>query len=178
MIMPPRLRRFALTVHVICSIGWIGALAAFLALAITGLTSQDADIVRIAYGANAIITAYVIVPLSLAALLTGIVQSLATEWGLFRNFWVLIKLLIVLAATFLLLMKTGQIDYLATAASETALAPAGLRGLRVSVVAHAAGGLLVLLWAAALGMYKPRGLTRHGWRQKQAMRQRSIASSG
>jgi len=45
-------------------------------------------------------------------------------------------------------------------------------------VAHAAGGLLVLLWAAALGMYKPRGLTRHGWRQKQAMRQRSIASSG
>lgn len=173
MVISPRVRRFALTVHVICSIGWIGALAAFLALAITGLTSQDAETVRIAYGANAMITAYIIVPLSLAGLLTGIVQSLATEWGLFRNFWVLIKLLIVLAATFLLLMKTGQINYLAAVAAETALSPADLVGLRVSVVAHAAGGLLVLLWAAALGMYKPRGLTRYGWRQRQqpAMRQ-------
>ncbi len=39
MIMPPQLRKLALTVHVTASVGWLGAVAAFLALAIAGLTS-------------------------------------------------------------------------------------------------------------------------------------------
>lgn len=166
MTMSPRLRRFALTVHIICSIGWIGALAAFLALALIGLTSRDIETVRIAYVANALITWNVIIPLALSALLTGIVQALGTPWGLSRNYWVLIKLLIILIATFMLLMKAGPISYLAAASAEDAMR-ADLFGLRMSVTVHAAVGLLVLLWAAALGTYKPRGLTRYGWRKQQ-----------
>ena len=42
----PRIRKFALTAHVTSSVGGLGAGAAFLALAIAGLASQDAQLVR------------------------------------------------------------------------------------------------------------------------------------
>lgn len=168
MTMSQRLRRFALTVHIVCSISWIGALAAFLALALIGLTAGDIETVRTAYGANALITWNVIIPLALAALLTGIVQALGTPWGLFRNYWVVIKLMIILIATAMLLMKAGPISDLAAAAAEDGMRP-DLLGLRVSVTVHAAVGLLVLLWAAALGTYRPVGLTHYGWRKQHGV---------
>ena len=40
----------------------------------------------------------VLVPLAFASLLTGLVQSLSTTWGLARHYWVLFKLLINLGA--------------------------------------------------------------------------------
>ena len=76
MTMTPRLRKFALTAHVTSSVGWLGAVAAFLALAVAGLTSQNAQMVRAAYLAMELTAWFVIVPLSLASPLTGILQSL------------------------------------------------------------------------------------------------------
>jgi hypothetical protein len=93
MIMAPRLRKFTLTAHVAFSVGWLGAVAGFLALAVAGLTSQDAQTVRAAYLAMELTAWFVIAPLSLASLLTGLVQSLGTTWGLFRHYWVVAKLL-------------------------------------------------------------------------------------
>ena len=69
--MTPGLRGFALGAHVACSVGWFGSALAFLALAVVGLTSQDAQTVRSAYLATELLTWSVIVPLSLASLLTG-----------------------------------------------------------------------------------------------------------
>jgi len=79
------------TAHVTLSAGWLGAVVAYLALAIAGLTSHDAGMVHAAYLAMNLIGQLIIVPLSLAALLTGLVQSLATEWGLFRHYWIVVK---------------------------------------------------------------------------------------
>ncbi len=104
MTMTPRLRKLALTAHVTSSVGWLGGIATVLALAVTGLASQDAQLVRAAYVAMEPIGWFVLVPLSLASLLTGLVQSLGTTWGLFRHYWVVAKLLINVFATVLLLM--------------------------------------------------------------------------
>ena len=49
MTMSPGVRKFALTAHVTTSVGWFGAVAGFLALALAGLTSQEAQVVRGAY---------------------------------------------------------------------------------------------------------------------------------
>jgi hypothetical protein len=62
MAMTAGLRRLALTSHVTSSVGWLGAVAAFLALAVAGVGSQDAQIVRAAYLAMHLITWLVIVP--------------------------------------------------------------------------------------------------------------------
>ncbi|HEV3479789.1 MAG TPA: hypothetical protein VG144_10125 [Gaiellaceae bacterium] len=45
----PVFRKLALTAYVSASVGWLGAVVAFLALAVAGLTSEDAQTVRAAY---------------------------------------------------------------------------------------------------------------------------------
>jgi hypothetical protein len=170
MTMTPRHRKFALTAHVASSVGWLGAVAVFLALAVAGLTSQDAQTVRAAYLAMELTTWFVIVPLSFASLLTGLVQSLGTEWGLFRHYWVLAKFLITILATLLLLVHTQPIGILAGVARETMVSGADVGRLQIQLVADAGLALLALLVATTLSVYKPRGMTRHGWRKQHEQR--------
>ena len=166
MIMSPGLRKFALTAHVTCSVGTLGAVAAFLVLAVSGLISENALIARACYLAMKLTAWFVIVPLVLASLLTGLVQSLGTVWGLFRHYWVLAKLVLNIVVTVVLLLQMPVIGFVAGVAAETSLSPTDLRGPRMSLIVHALGGLLVLLVPVALSLYKPRGMTRYGWRKQ------------
>jgi hypothetical protein len=170
MVMAPSLRKFALTAHVTSSVGWLGAVAGFLALAVAGLTSRDAQMVRATYLVMDLTGWFVIVPLCIASLLTGLVSSLGTTWGLFRQYWVLLKLLITIPSTILLLVHMPPISYIAGVAAETALSGADLRGLRIQIVVEAGVALLVLLVATALSVYKPKGMTPYGWRKQHEQR--------
>ena len=162
----PTLRKLNLTAHVISSVGWVGSVAAFLALSIAGLMSKDAETVRGAYIAMNLVGQFVIVPLSVVALLTGIAQSLGTEWGLFRHYWLLMKFLLTLAATFLLLLHqytaVTRAPKLVSAVTAGTMPSAGSTG--VQLTGDAGLGLLVLLIIAILSFYKPWGLTRYGLR--------------
>ena len=168
--MTPPVRKFALTAHVVSSVGWLGAVTAFLALAIAGLASPDAQLVRAAYLAMELTGWFVIVPLSLAALLTGLVQSLGTPWGLFRHYWVVIKLAINIIATIALLVHMQPIGYMARVAATTTISSADVRGLRIQLVAASGAAFLVLLVATTLGVYKPRGMTPYGRRKQNDRR--------
>ena len=170
MTMPRRVRRLALTAHVASSVGWLGAVAGSLALAVAGLTSEDAQTVRAAYLALELTAWFVLVPLSLASLATGLVQSLGTTWGLFRHYWVLFKLLGTVVATVLLLT---YLRTLGTLADVAATAGPDLGGLRSpSPVLHAGAALVLLLVATALAVYKPRGVTPYGQRKREHERRR------
>lgn len=164
--MAPRVRKFALTAHVTGSVGLLGAIAAFLVLAIAGLIGHDASTVRAAYPSMQLINQFAIVPLASVSLLTGLIQSLGTPWGLFRHYWVLIKLLLTVFAIAVLLSKMKLIGYAAGLAAETTLPRAELRAVGTQLVLHAAGGLLVLVVPAVLSVYKPPGRTRYGWRRR------------
>jgi hypothetical protein len=163
----PSARKFALTAHVISSVGWLGSVAAFLALALVGLLSADPHLVRAAYGGSAIVTTVVIVPLCFASLATGLIQALGTSWGLFRHYWVIAKLVITLLSTAILLLHTQAIGHLAAASAERDLASGDLRRLRVQLVADAAAAIIALLIATVLSVYKPQGLTPYGWRKQR-----------
>src|SRR5262245_33621229 len=106
MLMTPGIRKLALTAHIVVSIGWFGAAAGILALAIAGLTSEDASIVSAAYVGTELIWRFVILPLGVAALLTGLIQALGTPWGLFRHYWVLLKFILTAFALILLFLHT------------------------------------------------------------------------
>ena len=175
--MTPRVRKLALTAHITSSVGWLGAVAGFLALAITGLTSQDPQMVRSAYLAMEVTGWFVIVPLSLASLATGLIQSLGTEWGLFRHYWVLVKFLLNLGATALLVVHMQPTARVARTAAEATLSDGDLRGLRIQLVADAAAALVVLVIATTLSVYKPWGMTAYGRRALQA-RQTTVPSAG
>jgi len=170
-IMTPRLRKFTLTAHVTSSVGWLGSVVAYLALAITGLRSGDAQMVGAAYIMMELIGWYVIIPFSLAALATGLVQARGTEWGLIRHYWILAKFLLSTIGTIILLvhMRTA-VSPLARVAAEVAPLGADFRTPRLSLVVHAGGGLLILLTATVLSVYKPRGMTRYGWRKQNEQR--------
>jgi hypothetical protein len=170
MTMTPRLRKFALTAHVTFSVGWLGAVAGFLALAVAGLASDDAQVVRGAYLTMELTGWFVLVPFALGSLLTGLVQSLGTTWGLLRHYWVLFKLLINVFATIVLLLYTQTLNSLADLAAETTSAD-DLGVLRsASPLLHAAAALLLLVVATTLAVYKPRGMTRYGQRKQHEER--------
>lgn len=168
MIMPPTLRKFALALHVTSSVGLLGSIAAFLALAIAGLISADDQVLRSAYPAMQLIAHFVVVPLAIAALLTGLIQSLGTAWGLLQHYWVVVKLLLTAFATTILLIKLSLISETAQLATQTILPRADLHAAGLQLVVHAAGGLCVLLLPMVLSIYKPQGLTRYGWRMRQS----------
>lgn len=168
MIMTPSVRKLTLTAHVIASVGWIGALAVFLAHAVVSVASQDAFIVRAACVAMGLTAWFVIFPLSITALITGLVQALGTAWGLLRHYWIVAKLLLTVLATAVLLLKLAPIGYLANAAEQATFSRTDLAGLQVSLLIHAIGGLLVLLAVATLAIYKPVGVTPFGLRKHRA----------
>lgn len=157
MIMTSRLRKLALTAHVTVSVGWLGAAAAYLALAVVGLTTQDSEMASAAYRAMEVIGFAIIVPCSVAALLSGLVQSLGTEWGLFRYSWIVTKLSLTVVATAVLLMHVPAVTRMARIAVTASLSSGDFADLRMQLVVHAVGGMLVLLTTTALSVYKPWG---------------------
>lgn len=168
MTMTPRLRKVALTMHVASSVGWLGAVAAFLALALVGLTSKDAETVRGAYLVMEPAAWYLLIPLAFTSLLTGLVQSLGTTWGLFRHYWVLFKLLINIFATIVLLTYMETFRFMADVAADPS---ADLDVVQnASPLLHATAALLLLLTATTLAVYKPRGMTPYGQRKQREQR--------
>ncbi len=167
MMMGPRATKVALAAHVMSSVGWFGAIAAFLAVAVAGLASGDAMTVRAAYVSMDIMAWYAIVPLCFATLTTGILQSLGTPWGLFRHYWIIAKLLITGVSTAILLLHMQPIGHLAQAVAEAALAEGELHGMRIQMVATSAAAMAALGVATVLSLVKPRGVTPYGWRKQQ-----------
>jgi hypothetical protein len=165
MILQPGLRKFVLTAHVTSTLGWLGAVLVFLAHAVIGLIAQDPQIVRAAYLVMEPAAWFVLVPLAFASLFTGIVQALGTSWGLFRHYWVLFKLLITVFATVILLMYMQTFRFMARMAADPSADLTVVRN--PSPVIHAALALVLLLVATVLAVYKPRGMTRYGWRKQR-----------
>jgi hypothetical protein len=162
--MNPEVRKLALTVHVGSSVGWLGAVAGFLALALTGLDSPDAEKVRASCVAMNVVAWCVILPACLASLVTGLVQSLGTPWGLLRHHWTVAKLFITVVSTAILLVHMRPITLLGGVALHDPGALAGLREVRLQLVAASGGALLALVVSTVLSVYKPRGLTWLGRR--------------
>jgi hypothetical protein len=164
MLMSAGFRKFALTTHVTTSVGWLGSVAVFLALAIAGLASRDAEVVRAAYVSMHLTTWFVIVPFCVASFATGLIEGLGTPWGLFRHYWVVVKLLLTAFATFLLLLHTRPVDQIASIAMQTALASTDVRPLRLQLIGDASAALFVMLVTTTLSVYKPWGMTPYGVR--------------
>jgi hypothetical protein len=172
--MTPALRKLTITAHVTFSIGWLGAVAAFLVLSIAGLTSHDAEVVRGAYLSMDLISRFIVIPMCFAALATGLLQALGTPWGLFRYYWIVMKFGLAIFATIALLIHQFAVmaeaaKRVSGAAAET-LFSAELGPLKTELVRAPSLAILLLLVVTTLGVYKPWGLTRYGRRKQQERR--------
>jgi hypothetical protein len=176
MTLAPAPRKLALAVHLTVSIGWIGAIAAYVALDLASARSSDLQTLRTAYLGMELISRNVIVPLAIASLVTGLVVSLGTKWGLFRHYWVVISLVMTAAAVIVLLVERGVISAYADVAADPSSSADDLRAL-ASTLPHSIGGMAVLLVVLVLNIYKPAGLTRYGWRRQQELTRRQRPAS-
>ena len=171
--MTPGLRKFVRMLHITFTVGWLGAVAGFFALALAGLNSQDVQMVSAAYLAMKLITWYVIVPFSfIPLLLTGPLLSLGTPWGLFRHYWIIAKFLINVLSTLILVVHLQPINYLSRVAVEATLSNAD-RSIQIQMVIASGVAVVALLVAIALAVYKPRGMTPYGWRKQYEERTES-----
>ena len=155
-------RRFTFTTHVTTSVGWVGAVAVFVALAAIGLTSGDQPVVRGAYLVMAPAAWLVLVPLAHASLLSGLVLSLGTPWGLIRHYWVALKLVITAVSTAMLLVYMETFRRMADIAADPVVELGLVRN--PSPLVHAVLALVLLVAATVLAIYKPFGMTRYGAR--------------
>ncbi len=172
--MTPAIRKLTITAHVTFSIGWMGAVAAFLVVSIAGLTSHDPEMVRGAYLSMNLVSRFIIIPMCFAALATGLFQALCTPWGLFRYYWIVLKFgLAVFATLALLVHQFGAIAEAAkrvSGATAETLFSADFGPLKTELVRAPSLAIVLLLVATTLGVYKPWGLTRYGQRKQQERR--------
>lgn len=161
-------RRALLVAHLVTSIGWIGADFVLLALALTGLSTDDPELARASYTAVGIFVPVVIVPAALLSLATGVLLSVGTKWGLTRYVWIVVKLVITVALTIaVFVLLRPQAAQIVAEASEAGSAQRFLDG-----IGDARSGLLfppvvsgtALLVATVVSIYKPWGMTRWGRR--------------
>lgn len=159
--MTPQLRKALLTTHIACSVGWLGAVAAFSALAVAGISSIDPVIARGVYIGLGVIGWVVIVPACVLSLATGIAHSLGSEWGLTRHYWIALKFLLTSGASLMLILHMQPIVKLAQAATK-GLLEHHLLALQRQLVIDAGLAAIVLLSTTILSIYKPWGLTSSG----------------
>jgi hypothetical protein len=153
-------RRALLAAHLVGGVGAIGASLALVALGVAGL-SGGADPLAV-YPAMHRVEAWVIRPLAVVSLGTGVVLAVSSHWGLVTYWWVTVKLAIaavVTLAVFLLLEPAlGASAVIASGLSTEPLTDA--QRARFAVLPAVATVLFAV--NVALGVYKPRGRIRFG----------------
>ncbi|MFF7179850.1 DUF2269 domain-containing protein [Streptomyces sp. NPDC008121] len=147
-------RRALLVFHVAVSVAWLGLSVGLLTLGITAYTTGDPSLTQAAYRAMKVFADWLLVPVALGTLVSGLVLSLGTPWGLARHRWVWIKFWITMvtaAATVFALRP--EIEHAATAGTPDS-----------SLIAAPTVSTVAYLFMTAISVLKPWGLTRRGRR--------------
>ncbi|MFF5987838.1 hypothetical protein [Prauserella flavalba] len=149
-------RKWLLFVHVVSSVGWIGVEACLLTLGIVGVSSTDPAVVTGSSVIAGVLGGTFYFPVSLVALISGLLLGIGTKWGLLRYHWVVAKLVLTIALYFggnLLVVPRF------VAAGE-AVADGGQAGdARTLLVSAMTAGLVLLLVATLLSVFTPGGRT-------------------
>jgi len=155
-ILPRRARLAILTAHVMMSVGLLGDSAGFLAVAMRAHASASREAMLPLVETLKMFSLVFGIPLSVGALITGIVLGLGGKWGVFRYPWVTAKLLLVVSV-----MAVGGFAIGPTQdaiLSGAALQPGGDATMRL--IAAAAYDVAALGTATALSVFKPGGQFR------------------
>ncbi|MFJ7064232.1 DUF2269 domain-containing protein [Streptomyces sp. NPDC101115] len=161
-------RRALLVVHVAVSVSWLGLSVGLLTLGLIAYRTQDPSLTQAAYRAMKVFADWLLGPVALVTLGSGLVLSLGTPWGLARHRWVWIKFWITVAtATATVFALRPEISHAAAAGvPDSSLVAAPI----VSTTAY--------LFMTAISVLKPWGLTARGRRLRGSATRRAPRTSG
>jgi hypothetical protein len=158
----PTTRKWLLILHVVVSVGWLGLNIGNLTLAITGLTTDDPTTQHTAFGAMYLIGGPLLIPVSLLALVSGILLGFYSKWGVLRYRWVLVKLTLTTIAVVLiplsLLPGLRELSSLVANTPPDQLTDVGAVGLDILAAGLVSTSMYVT--NAVLSVLKPWGRTR------------------
>jgi hypothetical protein len=148
--LPARARNVLLILHISSTVSALGADLVILVLGIVGLSGSDPMTI---YPAMSLVGALIMAPLAIASLASGVALARLTSWGLFRYWWVTIKLivtsLLTLLVIFVLVPRVGG------AARAVAAGAALTDSERLQLVLTPAMGSTLLIGMIALAVFKP-----------------------
>jgi hypothetical protein len=150
-------RKALLASHITFSAGWLGAVAVFLVLATTALKSDNSLLVRSCLISMELSAWCIIVPFCLTSFVTGVVQALVTKWGLFKHYWIIVKLILTLASTILLLFHMGPINDLANDAKSSLFSKSQQTENIINLISKSGAAIFALLVITTISIYKPWG---------------------
>lgn len=152
-------RKAILTTHIVVSVGLLGDSAGFLAVAIRGATTDDPALARSSYELLRMFSYVFGIPLSFAALVTGIILGLGTTWGVFRSPWVTAKLILIVTV-----IAVGAL------AIDPALGAMlhGDGGGESRLIIASAYDTAALTLATGLAVFKPGGRSSTTWPSRRA----------
>ncbi|GAB2741187.1 DUF2269 domain-containing protein [Kitasatospora kifunensis] len=157
----PTARKAAVILHVISSVSWLALMLCLLTLGTAGLTTRDAETLRSAYRAMQLLGGVLILPLSLLTLVSGLILSLGTPWGLFRFRWISTKFWLTLAAAAASLFAfTARLNEAAHVVAQHPTGPISAMNLgfiRYNLVIIPAVALIVYTSNVVLSVVKPWG---------------------
>jgi hypothetical protein len=159
--LPPNARNLLLTVHVAATVSALGADLVLLVLGVAGASGADP---RTVYPASSIIGSMLMAPLAAASLASGLALALLTRWGVFRYWWVTIKLAITASLTALVVLVL--VPRLAAAARSVALGTALTDAERTQLVITPMVGCSLLVLTITLAVFKPSWRLRMRWRSR------------
>lgn len=158
--MSPRTRRVWLTLHVGISAGWLGVSLTMTVLALTAQFANSHSVRHGAYELLHLIDWRAAIPSMFLTIITGLVVSLGTKWGLVRHWWVLTKFAI--SVTIPLVAGTVE-SALADELMERTVDPAAKPGATGVGLVACLGAFTVALWVATiLSVVKPWDRTPWG----------------
>ena len=148
----PQWRKLLLTVHVATAVSVLGTDLVLLVLGISSVRGADPQTI---YPAAHLVATWVLAPLTIVALGTGVLLGLLTHWGLLRYWWVTIKLaLTAILSGVILFVLVPRLGVAADAA--TALDPRPFTAAeRLPLLVASAAGVTLLILIVALAIYKP-----------------------
>jgi hypothetical protein len=158
----PSFRKCVLVLHAVSGIGWMGVDIALFLLLLNALTTTNATEAISGYTAVSLIVRIAVPPLCLGVLGTGLLLGWGTQWGLFRYWWVFVKLLLSLAMTvlvFVALVPTVEsLPVIANSSTADAVRET-LGPLTIQLMFPPAVSFGLLSVATVLPIFKPRGFT-------------------
>ena len=145
--------------HIVVSVGLLGLSFAMFVLATAAALTSDVATSQAAYRAMGIFTRGVVQPMAILAIVTGVVLSLGTKWGLFQHVWIVVKLVLTVATILCGMLILSPMRQYAIAATSGAapLSPPDLGSTPWMMVATTAANVLMLGAATFISVYKPWG---------------------
>ncbi|NBE94023.1 DUF2269 family protein [Nonomuraea sp. KC401] len=154
--MRPPIRRTVLTVHIIASVALLGEVWGLVVLNGAAALTNDPALAHAAYRLMPNLVFAGGIPLSLIALATGITLGLSSHWGLFRYYWVTVKLGLLVAVICIGMFVFDPEGMAAATEGGAAAAAPAQWGQTAALVAQC----VMLVVSTVLSVFKPRWTLR------------------